>query len=242
MNIDWSKLTFHYTETDYIVRAVCKNGVWERPYATRDKMIPIHAAATGLHYGQECFALTRGRYAARTLVLSPFTAVADLFRGHHFDDSDPAAADLAALNTQWERINRTLIENHIDFDYGDEGDLVAAEDRIAVARMRYDRVIVLPGHTLSATAEAVLATSRVPVYRLTDDHIPSSLLEEFSADCRITVNGVNAAEVWSTRRIDGEQTILFVQSMADTEQTVDIALTAPSHVLLATSPQFLGKQ
>ena len=53
--IDWSKLTFHYTETDYIVRAACKNGVWEQPYATRDKMIPIHAAATGLHYGQECF-------------------------------------------------------------------------------------------------------------------------------------------------------------------------------------------
>ena len=53
--IDWSKLTFHYTETEYIVRAACKNGVWERPYATRDKMIPIHAAATGLHYGQECF-------------------------------------------------------------------------------------------------------------------------------------------------------------------------------------------
>ena len=55
MNIDWSKLTFHYTETDYIVRTACKNGVWEQPYATRDKMIPIHAAATGLHYGQECF-------------------------------------------------------------------------------------------------------------------------------------------------------------------------------------------
>ena len=55
MKIDWSKLTFHYTETDYIVRAAYKNGVWEKPYATRDKMIPIHAAATGLHYGQECF-------------------------------------------------------------------------------------------------------------------------------------------------------------------------------------------
>ena len=55
MNLYWSKLTFHYTETDYIVRAACKNGVWEQPYAIRDKMIPIHAAATGLHYGQECF-------------------------------------------------------------------------------------------------------------------------------------------------------------------------------------------
>ena len=55
MNINWKKLTFHYTETDYIVRAAYKDGVWEKPYATRDKMIPIHAAATGLHYGQECF-------------------------------------------------------------------------------------------------------------------------------------------------------------------------------------------
>ena len=55
MNIDWSKLTFHYTETDYVVRSACKNGVWEEPYATRDKHISLHVAATGLQYGQECF-------------------------------------------------------------------------------------------------------------------------------------------------------------------------------------------
>ena len=55
MNIDWSKLTFHYTETDYIVRSACRNGVWEEPYATRDKHISLHVAATGLQYGQECF-------------------------------------------------------------------------------------------------------------------------------------------------------------------------------------------
>ena len=53
--IDWSKLTFHYTETDYIVRSAYRNGVWEKPYATRDKHISIHVAATGLQYGQECF-------------------------------------------------------------------------------------------------------------------------------------------------------------------------------------------
>lgn len=53
--IDWSKLTFHYTETDYVVRSACKNGVWEEPYATRDKHISLHVAATGLQYGQECF-------------------------------------------------------------------------------------------------------------------------------------------------------------------------------------------
>lgn len=55
MNIDWSKLTFHYTETDYIVRSAYRNGVWEEPYATRDKHISLHVAATGLQYGQECF-------------------------------------------------------------------------------------------------------------------------------------------------------------------------------------------
>ena len=55
MNIDWSKLTFHYTETDYIVRSACRNGAWEEPYATRDKHISLHVAATGLQYGQECF-------------------------------------------------------------------------------------------------------------------------------------------------------------------------------------------
>lgn len=54
-NIDWKALTFHYTETDYIVRCAYHNGVWEKPYATQDKYIRIHAAATGLHYGQECF-------------------------------------------------------------------------------------------------------------------------------------------------------------------------------------------
>lgn len=53
--IDWETLTFHYTETDYIVRCACHGGVWEKPYATQDKYIRIHAAATGLHYGQECF-------------------------------------------------------------------------------------------------------------------------------------------------------------------------------------------
>ena len=53
--LNWKELTFHYTETDYIVRAAYKNGVWEKPYATRDKYMNIHVAATGLQYGQECF-------------------------------------------------------------------------------------------------------------------------------------------------------------------------------------------
>ncbi len=63
MDIDWSTLGFHYTETDYIVRASFHGhwingelvGEWSAPYATRNKMIPVHAAATGLQYGQQVF-------------------------------------------------------------------------------------------------------------------------------------------------------------------------------------------
>ena len=53
--LNWKELTFHYTETDYVVRSAYRNGVWEKPYATRDKYMNLHVAATGLQYGQECF-------------------------------------------------------------------------------------------------------------------------------------------------------------------------------------------
>ena len=55
MTIDWSTLGFHYTEPDYIVRAACHNGVWEKPYATKDKFLHLHVSATCLQYGQEAF-------------------------------------------------------------------------------------------------------------------------------------------------------------------------------------------
>ena len=54
-NIDWSTLGFHYTEPDYIVRAACHDGVWEEPYATKDKYLHLHVSATSLQYGQEAF-------------------------------------------------------------------------------------------------------------------------------------------------------------------------------------------
>ena len=54
-DIDWTKLGFHYTETDYIVRAACHDGVWEEPYATKDKYLHLHVSATALQYGQEAF-------------------------------------------------------------------------------------------------------------------------------------------------------------------------------------------
>ncbi len=54
-DIDWSSLSFHLTETDYIVRSACRNGVWEEPYATNDKYMSIHVASTGMQYGQGLF-------------------------------------------------------------------------------------------------------------------------------------------------------------------------------------------
>ena len=53
--IDWSSLGFHYTEPDYIVRTAYHDGVWEEPYATKDKYLHLHVSATCLQYGQEAF-------------------------------------------------------------------------------------------------------------------------------------------------------------------------------------------
>ena len=54
-DIDWSKLGFHYTEPEYIVRAGYHDGAWEEPYATKDKFLHLHVSATCLQYGQEAF-------------------------------------------------------------------------------------------------------------------------------------------------------------------------------------------
>lgn len=54
-DIDWSKLGFHYTEPEYIVRAGYHDGAWEEPYATKDKYLHLHVSATCLQYGQEAF-------------------------------------------------------------------------------------------------------------------------------------------------------------------------------------------
>lgn len=54
-DIDWSKLGFHYTEPEYIVRSAYHEGAWEEPYATKDKYLHLHVSATCLQYGQEAF-------------------------------------------------------------------------------------------------------------------------------------------------------------------------------------------
>ena len=55
INIDWGTLPFGYFKTDFNVRCTYKNGEWNEPEVTDSEFIPVHMAATGLHYGQEAF-------------------------------------------------------------------------------------------------------------------------------------------------------------------------------------------
>lgn len=63
MQIDWSTLGFGYVETDYIVRCAFHGkwengqliGKWGEPYATKNKYLKMHVAATCLQYGEEAF-------------------------------------------------------------------------------------------------------------------------------------------------------------------------------------------
>ncbi len=53
--LDWADLDFGYHKTDYNIRYSWRNGAWDKGVVTQDESIPLHMAATCLHYGQECF-------------------------------------------------------------------------------------------------------------------------------------------------------------------------------------------
>ena len=53
--IDWKSLSFGYVPTDYNVRAHYKDGKWGPIEVSDSPFIPMHIAATCLHYGQEIF-------------------------------------------------------------------------------------------------------------------------------------------------------------------------------------------
>ena len=55
LNIDWKNLSFGYMPTDYNVRCYFKDGKWGELETTSSEYIPLHMAATSLHYGQEAF-------------------------------------------------------------------------------------------------------------------------------------------------------------------------------------------
>ncbi|MCC8173260.1 MAG: branched-chain amino acid aminotransferase [Odoribacter sp.] len=54
-NLDWGKLSFGYTKTDYNVRSYYKDGQWSEPEVCDSEFLPLHMASSCLHYGQEAF-------------------------------------------------------------------------------------------------------------------------------------------------------------------------------------------
>lgn len=54
-NIDWSNLGFAYIPADYNVRCTYKDGKWGEIMVSDSEYVPLHIAASCLHYGQESF-------------------------------------------------------------------------------------------------------------------------------------------------------------------------------------------
>lgn len=52
---DWTNLPFGYMKTDYNVRIYYRNNEWGTLEVCSDEYIPLHMAASTLHYGQEAF-------------------------------------------------------------------------------------------------------------------------------------------------------------------------------------------
>lgn len=53
--IDWSNLSFSYMPTDFNVRCTFKDGKWGEIEVSDSEYVPLHIAASCLHYGQESF-------------------------------------------------------------------------------------------------------------------------------------------------------------------------------------------
>ncbi len=53
--LDWPNLDFGYRKTDANIRYTWKDGTWDKGVLSEEETIPLHIAATCLHYGQECF-------------------------------------------------------------------------------------------------------------------------------------------------------------------------------------------
>ncbi len=53
--LEWSDLSFGYVKTDYNVRMYYRHGAWGELEICSEETIPMHMAATCLHYGQAAF-------------------------------------------------------------------------------------------------------------------------------------------------------------------------------------------
>lgn len=55
VNIDWGKLKFSYTKTDFRYISIWKDGKWDEGQLIEDNNLKISESSTALHYGQQCF-------------------------------------------------------------------------------------------------------------------------------------------------------------------------------------------
>ena len=55
VDLDWPHLEFGYRKTNCNIRYYWRDGAWTKGELSQDESIPIHIAATCLHYGQQCF-------------------------------------------------------------------------------------------------------------------------------------------------------------------------------------------
>ena len=53
--LDWKSLGFAYHDTNCHIRYVWKDGRWSEGELVESPYIPMHIAATALHYGQSAF-------------------------------------------------------------------------------------------------------------------------------------------------------------------------------------------
>jgi len=54
-NIEWNKLGFEYTKTDFRFSAIWENGVWSSGELLTSEFIQLHEGSPALHYAQQCF-------------------------------------------------------------------------------------------------------------------------------------------------------------------------------------------
>ena len=54
-DLKWSELPFGYLKTDYNIRCYYRDGQWGKLETSSSEYVPLHMAATCLHYGQEAF-------------------------------------------------------------------------------------------------------------------------------------------------------------------------------------------
>ncbi len=55
VDLDWAKLSFSYTKTDWRYVSHWKDGSWDEGRLVSDNMITISEGSTALHYAQQCF-------------------------------------------------------------------------------------------------------------------------------------------------------------------------------------------